>query len=183
GERVVRDVGAERGLSYCILRPGAIYGPRSGFWTRKLFRLARRRPGFFPAGGRGAAPVIHVDDLVDLCITAATHPGADEVTFNATADPAPTWREFLGYYSRLAGHGWLVGLPMWALWPVAYGRAALAKPQTRAKDTPDLLVTATTCITYKITRAREQIGWTPSVSLEDGVQRCAPWLRELGLLD
>ncbi|NDJ78346.1 MAG: NAD-dependent epimerase/dehydratase family protein, partial [Chloroflexi bacterium] len=33
GERVVRDVGAERGLSYCILRPGAIYGPRSGFWT------------------------------------------------------------------------------------------------------------------------------------------------------
>jgi nucleoside-diphosphate-sugar epimerase len=36
--------------------------------------------------------------------------------------------------------------------------------------------------TFKTTKARECLGWSPKVSLEEGIARCAPWLREKGWL-
>jgi nucleoside-diphosphate-sugar epimerase len=37
-------------------------------------------------------------------------------------------------------------------------------------------------ITYKTTKAQERLGWSARVSLEEGIRRCEPWLREKGLL-
>jgi len=43
-EEEVQGVGRARGLSFAIVRPGAIYGPRSWAWTAQMFRRASRRP-------------------------------------------------------------------------------------------------------------------------------------------
>ncbi len=182
GENALRAADDEYGLSYTIIRPGMIYGPRGTTWTKSVFKLAKRKPAVFIGRGRGSAQPIFVDDLCDLILTAAMHPGADRQTFNATPDPAPTWREFLGAYQQLAGNRWYLGVPPLLLSPVAAMIALSAKPHSTAKDIPDLLRYVQRSITYRTDRARDILGWTARTSLQDGVAACAPYLREKGLL-
>jgi nucleoside-diphosphate-sugar epimerase len=109
-ETALREVCAAHGLEYTIIRPGMIYGPRSNTWTRIMFRLARRKPTIFIGDGSGSAYPIHVDDVVDLMTVLASHDATPGEAFNCTPDPSPTWRDFLGAYSRLAGHDAVAGV-------------------------------------------------------------------------
>lgn len=182
GEGVVQVAARERDLSYTVIRPGTIYGPRSNAWTRKMFMLVRRPPLIFVGNGRGSIPAIYVDDLIDLCVVAATHPAAANQIFNGTPDPSPTWREYLGGYAALAGvRGW---------WPVPVApvrwalrlRAAFAPPETRLKALPEFVSFLTEPVTYSMAKARACLNWAPSTPLAEGIARSAPWLRDLGLL-
>lgn len=181
-EAVVRKIGAAHGVSYAILRPGMIYGPRSNMWTRTLFQLARRKPTPFPGRGGGSAYPIYIDDVVDLAVTAALHPAAHNQTFNCTPDPSPTVREFLGAYSRLAGHNRWLSIPPALARLLAALIAITAPAHSPRKDAVDALALIQRRVTYKMDKAHDLLGWQPKVSLQDGVARCAPWLREKGLL-
>ena len=179
-EGMVHEIGAARDLDYTIVRPAMIYGPRSTAWTRTMFNVAKR--GIWLGDGSGSTFPIYVDDVVDLCIVAATHPAAVGQAFNCAPDPSPTWREFLGAYQALMGRDRWIGVPVPILKTLVYGVARLAPGESRLKDLPDLLGLVTGNITYKTTKARELLGWTASVELEDGINRCVPCLREKGLL-
>lgn len=181
-EELVRDTANKRGIAYSIIRPGQIYGPRSGLWTGQLFQLARLNPTPFPGDGSGSFHAIFVDDVVEMMITMATHPAAENEVFNCSADPAPTWREFLQGYSRLAGHQNWLALPV-PLFRVIAGITMLLAPRdTILRDLPDLLDLLQSRTTFKTSKAQERLGWSAKVSLEEGIRRCEPWLREKGLL-
>jgi nucleoside-diphosphate-sugar epimerase len=182
GESVVQAIAEQHDLSYTIVRPGMIYGARSNMWTRVMFRVARMKPTPFFGDGSGFVPAIHVDDLVDLICTMATHPAADGQIFNGTPDPAPTWREFLGAYAALAGHHRWLALPP-ALAYGATGAAALFSPaQSQRRALPEMARLMQKRITYKMTKARDLLGWQAQFDVHSGVEHCAPWLREQGLL-
>jgi len=182
GEAVVREVCRKNDLSYAILRPGLIYGPRSRMWTGFMFRLARRKPLIFIGSGRGAAPLIYIDDLVSLCLLAASQPEAEGQAFNATPDPAPTWRQYLGEYSRLAGHQSWLGVPIWLAKGIAGIAAFFGKSGSMLKYLPSLIDYTNRYVNCKNTKARHLLGWSPQIDLETGVQNCIPWLRDKGLL-
>lgn len=182
GEQIVHEIGEQHNLPYCIVRPGMVYGPHSGAWTLLLFRLSRRKPTPFLGDGSGSVLPIFIDDLVDLMVIMATHPAARNETYNAAADPAPTWREFLGGYARLAGHQSWLALPVWA-GTLAAPLAELAmRLRGQPQDIPALIPYLTSKKTYKMTKALDMLGWQPKTSLTEGIERCAPWLREKGLL-
>ncbi|MCB9453406.1 MAG: SDR family NAD(P)-dependent oxidoreductase [Anaerolineaceae bacterium] len=182
GERTVREIGKERGVSYSIVRPGMIYGPRSNAWTRMLFQVARRKPTPFLGDGSGNPAPIYIDDLIDLMLLMAEHPAAENETFNAVNDPPPTWREFLGGYSQLVGHQAWFGLPVWMGTVVAPLAELVMTLRGTPQDVPALISYVTGQRTYSTAKARELLGWQPKTSLADGIQQCAPWLREKGLL-
>lgn len=176
-ETVVRSGGAP----YTIIRPGMIYGAGSVNWTGQLFRLARRSPTPFIGDGHGSVFPIHVDDVVDLTVTAAAYPAAVNQIFNCTPDPSPTWREFLGAYARLAGNeGWRA-IPPRLIAPVAQIVRLLSPRVSRTRDLPDLLRFTQSDITFKTTKAQDLLDWQPQVDLETGVAGCAEWLREQGM--
>ncbi|NDJ59933.1 MAG: NAD-dependent epimerase/dehydratase family protein [Chloroflexi bacterium] len=182
GEAVVRGVCAEHNLSYAINRPAFIYGPRSQPWTGGLFRLARLNPTPWFGDGSGSSHPIHVDDVVDQLVVLATHPAAHNQTFNCSPDPAPTWREFLGLYARLAGHNNWLALPPMLGYALA-GIAMLASPPAHeARALPDFFNWTQQHQTIKMTKSQELLGWSPRIALADGVAGCAPWLREQGWL-
>lgn len=183
-EQALKDVASAHQIDYTIIRPGMIYGPGSRAWTGQMFRMARRSLTIFIGSGKGSTYPIHVDDVIDLLLIAATHPNAVGETFNCTPDPSPTWREFLGGYARLAGHAdgrWL-GVPPRLLWPVIQLIARLSPAASRQRDLPALLPFSQRYITYKTDKARRLLGWTPKVSLQQGIDGTAVWLRERGLL-
>ncbi len=182
GERALQDVSALYRLDYTIIRPGMIYGEGSLTWTDLLFNTARRTPTFWLNDGNGSAHLIHVDDVVDLMVTCALHPAAVNQIFNCAPDPAPTWRAVLSAYAHLDGKQAQI-MSLSALMRAAAGMAMLAAPPiSMGRDLPDLLDLISSQTTYKMDKARRLLGWSPRVTLPDGIHRCAPYLRAKGLL-
>lgn len=182
-EQVVHEIGAMRDQSYSIIRPGMIYGPRSNMWTKTMFQIARRKPTLFIGDGRGSAYPIHVEDVAALSILVLTHPDAEGETFNCTPDPSPTWREFTGAYSQLAGHTSWFGIPPLMVKPIVMLAALTAPQHSQRKDAPDLLPFLQRYITYRTSKAQNRLGWQPQIDLNEGIIGCAPYLRDKGLLD
>jgi len=181
-EAIVHEVGGRCGLSYIIIRPGMIYGRRGALWTDALFKLARLIPTPFVGDGSGSAFPIHVDDVVDFMLVAAQHPNAHNEAFHCTPDPSVTWREFVGSYSRLAGHdNWLPIPP-----PLVFGAAGIAQllsPRDGVgREAPDAVQFLRRFITFKMTKARDLLGWQPKIDLPTGIALTADYLREAGLL-
>ncbi len=182
-ETVVREIGAQCNIPYSIVRPAMIYGPRSNAWTATLFKLAKLNPTPFIGDGHGNVHPIYVDDLVDLMILSATHPAAIGQAFNCSSDPAPSWREFLGGYSRLAGHNRWLSIPPIIMRPIAPLIELFLTLRGEPQELPALVDFLQASKTYKMTKARELLGWQPKTDLQKGINNCIPWLREKGLLN
>jgi len=181
-EVMLQTIAQAKNLSYSIIRPAMIYGVRSHAWTETMFRLAKRNPTPFIGDGSGYAHPIHVNDVVDMMIRLATHPDADGQAFNCAPDPAPTWREFLGFYASLVGHQNWLSLPkplFKAVAPIAeFGATLLGEPRA----IPQMIDFITSQGTYSMQKAKRLLDWQPSITLEDGIQSCIPYLQEKGLL-
>lgn len=181
-EAVVCEVGEQYHVPYSIIRPGMIYGPRSNGWTATMFKLGRYKPTPFLGDGHGNAHPIYVDDVIDQMIILATHPAAVGEAFNCSSDPAPTWREFLGGYSRLAGHQRWFPIPPIIMRPLAPLIEAILTLQGEPQELPILVDFLQAKKTYKMSKAHDLLGWQPKMRLQDGIDACVPWLREQGLL-
>jgi nucleoside-diphosphate-sugar epimerase len=181
-EIMLRTIAEAKSLSYSIIRPAMIYGARSHAWTDLMFKLARWKPTPFIGDGSGYAHPIYVDDVIDLMTTLATHPKADGEAFNCAPDPAPTWRDYLGHYSTLVGHQNWLSLPKPLFKTVApfaeFGATLLGEPRA----IPQMIDFITSKSTYSMQKANNLLDWQPSISLEDGIQSCIPYLQEKGLL-
>ena len=97
-ERAVHAFPQQHDLPVTIVRLGGVYGPGSDLWTETFFRLAASRYAALPGAGRGTAPLVFIDDLVDLLLRAIDH--STQVAesaigpLHAVMTPAPTWHEF-----------------------------------------------------------------------------------------
>lgn len=167
---------------YVIVRPALIYGPGSSMWTRNLFRLARTKPT--PFIGDGGCPTfpIYIDDVVDMLVTCATHPDAAGQAFNCAPSPAPDWRTFLGEYQRLAGHDAWLGVPVTLARILAPLLDVIPNLRGVPVDVRGLVHFVSVPHEYDMSRAKNVLGWEPSVSLTEGVNRCKPYLQLEGLL-
>lgn len=176
-ERALREVGAERGLSYSIVRPGGIYGAGSGLWTRTMFNIARRRPLLFIGDGTGNVPLVYVDDLTRLLALCAVHPAAQGEAFNAVYDPPHTWRAFLSAYADLVGGRRWLGVPFAPLWAVARLIAFFAPKPSPYATLADVLAYGRSNVSFSCQKAQRLLGWQTSVTLEEGVALCLPYLQ------
>jgi nucleoside-diphosphate-sugar epimerase len=180
-EGALRAAAAETGLSYAIVRPGTIYGPR-GHWTRTYFNLARRKPAIFVGPGTGVLPLIYMDDLLEELWLCAQTPAADGEVFNAAYTPQPTVRQVLMAFAALTRHQSYVGLPIAPLRGLARLLAALAPATSNLKVMPANLEILVRPQTYSMEKAQRLLGWQPQIDVTAGAQKSAPWLREIGLL-
>ncbi len=181
-ETALRHLASEHNLAYSIIRPGMIYGPRSVGWTLTMFKLGRRRPTPFIGDGSGFSHPIYIDDVIDLTLLLATHPAAVGQAFNCAPDPAPTWREFIGAYSQLAGHQDWLAIPPFLLKIAAPFVELFLTLRGEPQDLIQLIPFMMGRKTYKMDKARQLLGWTAKTSLAEGIRLCEPYLREKGLL-
>ena len=181
-EAALKQIAEAHDLAYSIIRPNMIYGPRSTFWTKQFFSLAKRKPTIFIGQGEGNCFPIYVDDVVDLMTVLATHPAAVGEAFNCAPNPSPTWREFMGQYQRLAGHHRWLGIPESVAIIAAPVIEFFLKLRGEPQGLPALIDQMIGETMYSTEKAKRLLDWQPQVSLEDGVNRCVPYLQEEGLL-
>ena len=150
----------------------------------QLFRQARRR--LVPRiRGDSQVSLIHAADLADLLERAGRRPEAAGRTYFA-ADHRSYWmREVIALMGRVLGRR-VCQLPVVpaVLWPLALvneqflraGRGIEALTRTRLKEFGERFWALDT------RRAREELGWEPARSLEEGLRETAGWYREQGWL-
>ena len=155
-----------------VIRPGDVHGPGSKPWVLRPLEAMLRGAFVLPGRGDGVMTPVYVDDLADAIVRALETPAAAGRAYTVwDGDPAPA-REFFAHHARWAQKKLrTVPRPLAAL-------GALVTPGVH----PDALRFVSRRAAYPNARAREELGWEPRVSLEEGMARSEAWLREEGLL-
>lgn len=176
-EEVLRQIAGQAGLDYAIVRPGMVYGPGSPGWTVRMVNMARR--GILPMvnHGRGTAPTVYIDDLVELLVLCATHPGAVGRVFNGVEDGPVTLAEFFSGYMAMIPTRWTLRMPGWMVRVLL----ALANPFSwrNLNYLADQLIGVGWVGNQQ---AKQLLGWQPRIPLEEGLKRSEQWLHNEGLI-
>ena len=169
-EAQVRKRSRAGGMEYVILRPTAVYGPRDERLL-KLFRSVGK--GRFPLFGRGEGRrhMVYVTDLADAFLRACTVPAAanqDLIIAGPEAVPLRGMLELLARTCNRRTFGPRFPLkPM--IWLAAFTedvcKPLKIKPPLYRRRMDFYLNDAA----FSSQRARAVLGWTPKVSLAEGL--------------
>jgi len=183
GERVARTASTSTGVEVVIVRPTGIYGPGDRRLL-KLFRgVARQR---FPILGRGDIfyHLTYIDDLVEGFRLCGTVPAAAGRTYILAGGEVGTLNELTALVAEEAGvPPPRLHLPVWPFWLGGAVWEALCAP---LGIEPPLYRRRVDFFTksraFDITRARQELGYAPSIGLREGIRRTLAWYREHGWL-
>lgn len=160
----LKQIAKETGMEVVIIRPPLVYGPAAPGNFGKLVQLAKRNlPLPF-----GAIPnkrsLVALDNLVDLIVNCIDHPKAANQTFLVSDDRDVSTTELLQMMTRAAGKK-----PRLIRVPVSWLKLA-------GKLTGKLAVIDRLCgnLQVDISHTKDTLGWTPSITVEEGITRCFP---------
>ncbi len=161
-----------------VLRPGDVYGPGSVPWTLRPLQMARAGQLAVPGRGDGLMLPLYIDDLAEAVVLALVSGEAGEAYAVWDDRAQVTFEEHFNRLARFAGGREVRRLPRPVL--ELAGMAAERWAKLRGRP-PTLTAHAVTFIdrrgTVSVAKAREQLGWKPGVSYEEGMRRTQEWLR------
>lgn len=165
-----------------ILRPAAVYGPGDRE-TLQLIRMAGRGWRFQPGGAGSTFSAIHVRDVVEGIILAAGRSGGEPSTFFLADGKIHSWEETFGLLrDNLGRRACALRIP-WTAGKVGIKLAAGLFPRSLAAFYLDKVRE----MSHKywvcdISRARDELGFSPRYDLTVGLQETIKWYREAGWL-
>ena len=182
-ETWLRDFAPQNGLPFTVIRPAAIYGPGD---TRllKFFKMASRRWLFLVGHSRGLYHLVHVEDLVNVLILAATHPAAAGEVFICGNPKCVSLEQIARIVAGELGTSFtVVRLPAGPLFLAAdaceqvcrkIGVEPLIHRRRLAFFTKDR--------SFDTRKLRERLGYAMCYSNEEGLAATARWYCEQGWL-
>ena len=160
-EQGLQQLAKETGMEVVIIRPPLVYGPgvKANFQTMMRW-LDKNVP--LPLGAiHNKRSFVALDNLVDLIITCIDHPDAANQIFLAGDDEDLSTTELLQRMSKAMGKpARLIPVPARVL---ELGAILLGKRDIAQRLCGNLQV--------DISKAREMLGWTPPVSVNEGLKR------------
>jgi len=182
-QHVLESNGAD-GLLTCALRPHLIWGPRDRHLIPRLIRRAKsgrlRRVG----DGTNLVDMVYVENAAAAHVRAADalepgSPVAGRAYFISQGEPVRCW-EWIDEILALAGlapvrrsislkTAWRVGAVLEAIYRLLHLKSE--PPMTRF-----LAAQLATSHYFDITRARQDFGYEPTISKDEGMRRLGEWL-------
>ena len=167
-EQALWQVAAETGMEVVMLRPPIAYGPGvKGNFLRLIQAIDKRRP--LPLGGiHNQRSLIYLGNLVDVIRLCVTHPNAAGKAFLVSdGDDVSTPELVRRIAASLERRPFLLSVPVsWMRWA---GRV-LGKQAAVDRLLGSLCV--------DITPLREELGWTPPYTMQEGLEATAQWYRK-----
>ncbi len=183
GERLGRDAAAETGVELVIARPSGIYGPGDRRLL-KLFRGVARQRFVILGDGKIFYHLTHVDDLCEGFRLCGEVPAIAGRAYILAGGEVTTLNELTRIIASEAG----VLPPRLHLpvWPFRVAGAACEAVCAPFGIEPPLYRRRVDFFTksraFDITRARQELGFAPAVTVRDGVRQTLAWYREHGWL-
>lgn len=162
-----------------MLRAPVVYGPREKDFFL-LFRLAARGVLPLPAGPESVVQLVHVTDLVQAMLRAATMPDARGL-YHVAESRSYSWSEIATCISRAVGRSvHMVRIPRFLVQMAATvsegGAAAIGRTTIFNREkVKELLAPGWLCET---TLAKQELGFEAQVPLATGCVETAAWYRQ-----
>jgi len=171
-EEAVLEAGKKFAMQVVILRLAMVYGSGGRGNLERMGRLVAM--GLFPplpeTGNHRS--LIHVDDVVDAMCTVAGDDRASGRTYIITGPEAPSGRELYDAMRQVLGkprQHW--SIPAWALRAGAgCGDVLEALCGKRVPFNSQVVDRLLGSAWYTSTRIEQELGWTPKISLNKGLQ-------------
>lgn len=178
GEGLARDAAARTGIEVVIARPSGIYGPGDRRLL-KLFRGVARRRFVVLGSGRIFYHLTYVDDLVAGFRLCGEVPGIGGRTYILAGGDVTTLNELVRLIAEESGvPPPRVKLPVWPFWVAGAACEAVCVPLGIEPPIYRRRVDFfTKSRAFDITRARQELGFAPSVGLREGIRRTLEWYR------
>ncbi len=182
-EHAVLTAHASGKIDSTIVRPSDIYGPGSRPWVVLPVEMIKAGRFLLPANGRGKFLPLYIDDLVDGIILAAGHDKGKGQIFNLSGDELPTCDEYFSRLAQMVGKNKVtsVSTPVAnALTDFLGGVARFTgKPSELGRNTMMMLARKNG---LKIEKARQLLGFEPTVKLDEGLGLVKEWLSEVNII-
>ena len=174
---------AGQGLMTIILRPHLIWGPGDKHFVPRIIAKANRliRVG----NGKNLIDTVYIDNAADAHILAAEalekNPKlSGNIYFISQGDPVPLW-DMINHILKAAGlapvrrsmprsMAWLIGVML----ELAYRSFNVTKEPRMTRFLADELAKAHW---FDISAARKDLGYTPRISIKEGLRRLERWLQ------
>ncbi len=184
GDRLVRDLGRELGLSVAVIRPTPVYGPGD---TRllKLFKMANKDRVLLLGPCTGGYHLVYIDDLVDAFILAGDKPEAHGQAFLIGGDEIPQVRQLVQKIAALFGKDRqkIVRLPARPFWIAGLICETVCRP---LGISPPIFRRRIDFFTnnraFDIAKARRLLDYNPRVGTDAGLRKTIDWYRQQGLI-
>jgi nucleoside-diphosphate-sugar epimerase len=171
-DELVAEYGKRLGIPYVIVRPGQVYGPGNEAMTP---RVGINTFGvFLHLGGSNTIPFTFVDNCAEAIALAGLKPGVEGEVFNVVDDDLPSSRHFLRLYKQNVRSFKSLYIPH----VVSYALCWLWERYSTwtGGQLPPAFNLRRWHAYWKKTRysnekLKKLLGWTPSVSMADGLSR------------
>jgi len=184
GEQAALKAYQEQGLPVTVVRPGLVYGPGDlhllGFFAainKGTFRVIN--------GGNALLHPVYIDDQIRAFLLCAGPATAIGRSYNIAGERPVTIRELATAIAHALGKTLPSGsIPLWLanlasdIFAITPGMRDEHAPLTRSRV--DFL---THSRIYDISRAGAELGYSPQIGLEEGLELTAAWYKKHGYLD
>jgi nucleoside-diphosphate-sugar epimerase len=179
GDASVQRMITEDQLKAVIIRPGTVFGPGSELNFSRIADRVRTGRWVIVGSGRNAIPLVYVTDVVQGLILALERESAVGQAYNIGNDRPLSQRQFLHAVAREIGASPpRLRIPYRALYAVAYVAERLAE-LTRSPREPAVTRHGVNLFgtdnRHAIDKARRELGYRPTMPLEEGVRITAAW--------
>lgn len=209
-EKRLLEAAGPAALHLLILRPSIIYGPFSEAWTvRYVERIVKGRWGGLGRAGEGSCNIVHAHDVAKAAIAAATASIPPRVhILNINGAELISWNEYIKRLGdalnvanrRVPSAALFRGMALTAdmlrlvgqiqavktLYRRSQGtaRTAMRSAQgvTKLYPSADELSLLRRKVRYSANEAARVLGFTPSMSLDDGLRQSVAWCRLHGIV-
>lgn len=164
-EQGLLAIAQETGMEIVIIRPPLVYGPGvKGNFLSMMCWLAHGVP--LPLGAiNNCRSLVSLDNLVDLIMICLDHPAAANQTFLVSDDKDVSTTELLQRIGNaLDKPARLIPVPPKLL---QWGAKLFGKEDIAQRLLSNLQL--------DISKTKERLGWTPPISIDEGLKRTAEW--------
>jgi predicted dehydrogenase/nucleoside-diphosphate-sugar epimerase len=172
-DKLVLELMTRRGgVSTVILRPATIYGPSGPFFS-PLIGISIFDKIFVILGKKKMElPLVYIDNLVEAILLSLKREKAIGEIFNVIDDKKITKAEYVKYVKKAFPGSFSLALPYWFVYSAVYFQEIVFKMlQKKPIMTRYRLSSASNKIEFSNKKIKEQLGWKPRISIEQGLKK------------
>ena len=177
-EQMVLDYHKKGKIQTTVVRPCMIYGPRCRLLTDRIYRYVKMFP-VLPGKAEAKTALVHVHDVADCIILAATSEKAGGQIYNISPEEVVTFRDFINSMACASGKPeFRFRVPL----SVVYASAAVMEGWGKLRKSEDAPFLTRSDIKFvkdgmyvDSSKARRELGWQPKISIDEGCRQYVEW--------